>query len=87
MLPRMADLLGRFELVEKIATGGMGDVYLAHQWGDGGFVRASVVKRLHPHLSERPTALDDFRNEAALLATCHQRHHAMHLRLQAFGEL
>ncbi|MEZ4250598.1 MAG: serine/threonine-protein kinase [Polyangiales bacterium] len=64
----MADLLGRFELVEKIATGGMGDVYLAHQWGDGGFVRASVVKRLHPHLSERPTALDDFRNEAALLA-------------------
>lgn len=64
----MADLLGRFELVDKLATGGMGDVYLAHQWGDGGFVRPSVVKRLHPHLGERATALDDFRNEAALLA-------------------
>lgn len=67
MLAGMTDLLGRFELVEKIATGGMGDVYLAYQWGDGGFVRPAVVKRLHQHLSEGAGALDDFRNEAELL--------------------
>ncbi|MBX3247584.1 MAG: serine/threonine protein kinase [Myxococcales bacterium] len=63
----MPEILGRFELVDKLATGGMGDVYLAKQWGDGGFVRQVVVKRLHPHLSERPAQLDDFRNEAQLL--------------------
>lgn len=64
----MPEILGRFELVDKLAVGGMGDVYLAKQWGDGGFVRQVVVKRLHPHLSERAAQLDDFRNEAQLLA-------------------
>lgn len=64
----MTDLLGRYELVEKLATGGMADIFLARQWGDGGFVRAAVIKRLHSHLAERPAVLDDFRNEAQLLA-------------------
>lgn len=64
----MTDLLGRYELVEKLATGGMADIFLARQWGDGGFVRGAVVKRLHPHMAERPAILDDFRNEAQLLA-------------------
>lgn len=67
-MARMTDLLGRYELVEKLATGGMADIFLARQWGDGGFVRSAVIKRLHPHMAERATILDDFRNEAQLLA-------------------
>ena len=63
-----SQLLGRYELVEKLATGGMADIFLARQWGDGGFVRAAVIKRLHPHMAERAMILDDFRNEAQLLA-------------------
>ncbi|MEM1413987.1 MAG: protein kinase [Myxococcota bacterium] len=65
----MGELLDRFELVRKIATGGMADVWLARQWGDGGFVREVVLKRLHGHLAEQDGPRGDFENEAWLLAT------------------
>ncbi|MFK8000536.1 MAG: serine/threonine protein kinase [Polyangiales bacterium] len=64
----MADRIDRYEIVRKLATGGMADVFLALQWGDGGFVREVVVKRLHPHMSGDKSLLEDFRNEADLLA-------------------
>ncbi len=60
--------IDRFEIVRKIATGGMADVFLALQWGDGGFVREVVIKCLHGHLESRTALLEDFRNEAELLA-------------------
>jgi serine/threonine protein kinase len=58
----------RLELKRKIATGGMGDVYLAVQYGDGGFERQVIVKRLHRHLAEQPGPLMMFQEEAMLLA-------------------
>lgn len=64
----MTDRIDRYEIVRKLATGGMADVFLALQWGDGGFVREVVVKRLHPHMSGNRSLLEDFRNEADLLA-------------------
>lgn len=64
----MAELLGRYELVRKLATGGMADIFVARQWGDGGFCRPSIVKRLHDHLADEPMVLSDFRNEAHLLS-------------------
>lgn len=64
----MGERIGRYELVRKIATGGMADVFLAFQWGDGGFVRDVVVKRMHAHLAERREMVEDFANEASLLA-------------------
>ena len=64
----MATRLGRFELVRKLATGGMADVFLALQWGDGAFVRPLVLKRLHAHLAERAETLLAFENEAKLMA-------------------
>lgn len=64
----MADRIDRYEIVRKLATGGMADVFLALQWGDGGFVREVVVKRLHPHMAGDKSLLEDFRNEADLLA-------------------
>ena len=58
----------RYELKKKLATGGMGDVFLAIQYGDGGFEREVVVKRLHRHLAEQAEPLQMFREEAMLLA-------------------
>ena len=64
----MGEHLGHYELVRKIATGGMADVWLARQWGSGDFRREVVVKRLHAHLAEQPGPRADFENEATLLA-------------------
>ena len=43
------DRLGDYELIEKLASGGMAEVHLArsHAPGEQGYV---VIKRLHPHL-------------------------------------
>lgn len=64
----MAHRIDRYEIVRKLATGGMADVFLALQWGDGGFVREVVVKRMHAHMAAEASLLEDFRNEADLLA-------------------
>ena len=63
-LPR----LGRYELVRKIAAGGMAEIFLARQWGAGGFFRDVVVKRLFRHLAEHPTQLRMFQDEGRLLS-------------------
>ena len=64
--------LGRYELLQKLAVGGMAEIYLARQWGDAGFSRRVVIKRLLAHLSEDPRTLRMFQYEAHLLsALCH----------------
>ena len=63
-LPR----LGRYELIRKIAAGGMAEIFLARQWGAGGFFRDVVVKRLFRHLAEHPTQLRMFQDEGRLLS-------------------
>ncbi|MFO0682293.1 MAG: serine/threonine-protein kinase [Sandaracinus sp.] len=63
-LPR----LGRYELVRKIAAGGMAEIFLARQWGAGGFFRDVVVKRLFRNLAEHPAQLRMFQDEGRLLS-------------------
>jgi len=60
--------IGRYELLHKIAAGGMAEVYLARQWGQGGFFRDVVIKRLFPHFAEHEHAVRMFQDEARLLA-------------------
>lgn len=60
-------LLGRYELLNKIATGGMADVFEARQWGDAHMSRRVVVKRLHSELAKERSALVDLKNEASIL--------------------
>jgi len=64
--------MGRYELLHKIAAGGMAEIFLARQWGQGGFFRDVVIKRLFPHYAEHEHALRMFQDEARLLAElCH----------------
>lgn len=61
--------LGRFQLVTKLATGGMADVFRALQWGDGGFVREVVIKRLHRHLLDDADSVSRFQAEARIMSS------------------
>lgn len=57
--------LGRYELFEEIASGGMATVFLGRITSVGGFTRAVAIKRLHPHCAKDPelraTLLDEAR--------------------------
>ena len=46
----------------------MAEIFLARQWGEGGFFRDVVIKRLFPHLAENERQLRMFLDEARLLS-------------------
>ena len=43
---------GKYEIIRKLAQGGMAQVYLAKQTGFDGFEKVVVIKRILPHLAE-----------------------------------
>jgi len=59
---------GRYQLLQKLATGGMGQVYLARQQGPVGFEKLMVVKRVLPHLAEEDEFIQMFFDEARIAA-------------------
>ncbi len=56
---------GRFELVQRLAVGGMGEVFLVRD-GDAG--EPLVLKRILPHLADNTEFLDLFLEEARIQA-------------------
>ncbi|MBS1152307.1 MAG: masK3, partial [Myxococcaceae bacterium] len=64
----MASSFGKYQLVKKLASGGMGEVFLARAGGAGGFEKLLVLKRILPHLAENKEFLDLFLDEARIAA-------------------
>jgi eukaryotic-like serine/threonine-protein kinase len=61
----------RYELLAKIASGGMATVYVGRLRGSGGFSRTVAIKRAHPHLLEDPTYRTMLVEEARVAAKLH----------------
>lgn len=59
---------GRYELFERIAVGGMAELYLARMRGEAGFEKVCAVKRVLPHLTDSADFLRMFLDEARLAA-------------------
>lgn len=57
---------GKYELLERIATGGMAEVYLARSFGVAGFEKRLVIKRIRPELARDPHHVSLFINEAKI---------------------
>jgi serine/threonine-protein kinase len=75
--------LGKYQLIRKLATGGMAEVYLAKAAGPMGFEKTLVVKRILPHLAEDPSFVEMFLGEAKLAA---QLNHPNIVQIFDFGE-
>jgi serine/threonine-protein kinase len=76
----MSESLGRYRLLKLLATGGMGEVFLARQEGPAGFTKTVVIKRILRHLASDQSFIDLFLNEARLAAQLQHPHIA-----QVFG--
>ena len=76
-------IANRYRLIEPLGKGGMAEVFIAEQSGARGFVRQVVLKRLHAHLSEDPSFVRSFEDEARLAALLQ---HPNIVRTEDFGE-
>jgi len=59
---------GSYQLIKRLATGGMAQIYLARQKGPEGFEKLLVVKRILPHLAENADFVHMFLGEARIAA-------------------
>jgi len=66
--PAAGLLYGPYRLVEKIAVGGMAEVFRALRSGVAGFEKVVAVKRILPHLSYNREFVEMFIDEAKMVA-------------------
>lgn len=62
-------VLGKYEILRKLATGGMAEIYLARTRGAAGFEKLVVLKRILPNVAEDPAFVQMFLDEARIAAT------------------
>jgi serine/threonine protein kinase len=62
------DTFGPYKLVDRVAVGGMAEVFKAKRTGVEGFEKVVAVKRILPHLSDNKEFLDMFVDEAKMVA-------------------
>lgn len=60
--------IGRYEIVRKIAAGGMCEIFLARDRAIEGVARPVALKRLFPEHAAQPSAVNMLRHEARVLA-------------------
>ncbi|MFB1482083.1 protein kinase [Corallococcus sp. RDP092CA] len=76
--------LGKYQLVRKLASGGMAEVFLAKAAGPRGFEKTLVLKRILPHLAEDEAFVEMFLGEAQLAA---RLDHPNVVQIFDFGEV
>jgi eukaryotic-like serine/threonine-protein kinase len=64
----MGESIGRYEILRRLGSGGMAEVYLAQLTGGEGFQKRVAIKRVHEDLSLNPEHLRSFADEARLVA-------------------
>ncbi|MCP3138306.1 protein kinase domain-containing protein [Pyxidicoccus xibeiensis] len=73
--PAMRGLrVGPYELLSRIAAGGMGEVFIARRTGLASFEKRVALKLLLPHLSEEPALVERFLEEARIAARMEHPH-------------
>ncbi|HEY1584500.1 MAG TPA: protein kinase, partial [Polyangia bacterium] len=61
--------IGKYEVLQRIAAGGMAEIFLARMVGVLGFDKLVVIKRILPHLASRNDFIAMFLDEARIGTT------------------
>jgi serine/threonine protein kinase/Tfp pilus assembly protein PilF len=75
---------GKYQLLDKIAVGGMAELYRAKLTGAQGFEKLIAIKRILPNLCEEESLITSFIDEAKLAALLH---HENIVQIYDFGNL
>lgn len=78
--------LGPYVLLERIASGGIGEIYRARKSGAGGFEKQVAVKCVRPELARSAERIQDLIDEAKLAARLTHGNIAQTLDLLQIGE-
>ncbi|MES1206900.1 MAG: serine/threonine-protein kinase [Pseudomonadota bacterium] len=84
LAPAAPVTFGRYTLLEKLAVGGMAEVFRAKIHSSHGFEKILVVKRILPHLAADPSFVAMFIDEAKLTA---QLTHPKIVQILDFGDV
>src|SRR5690242_15575068 len=61
--------VGKFKILRRLATGGMGNIYVAAATGPGGFQKRLVLKLLREEYQNQPEYLRMFQQEAKVASS------------------
>jgi serine/threonine protein kinase len=81
---RESTRFGKYRLIDRIAVGGMAEIFLANQVDGEGLETPVVIKRIRPHLSKHATFVKMFLNEARLAA---QLNHPNIVQIHDLGKI
>ena len=79
----MKENFGKYTLLDRIAVGGMAEVFRAKLTGEKGFEKLIVVKKMLPQMAEDPDMVSHFIDEAKLAALLQ---HENIIHVYDFGE-
>jgi serine/threonine protein kinase len=60
--------IGSYEVLGRLGSGGMAEVFLARSVGEEGFEKRVAIKRMHPDLCREDSHIQTFADEARLVA-------------------
>ena len=66
--------IGRYQIVDRLAVGGMAELFKATLMGDHGFEKLVAIKKILPHLATDRSFVEMFIDEARITAQLDHRH-------------
>jgi serine/threonine-protein kinase len=70
----MPKQVGRYQILDRLAVGGMAELFKATLTGEHGFEKLVAIKKILPHLAADHAFVEMFRDEARITAKLDHRH-------------
>jgi eukaryotic-like serine/threonine-protein kinase len=74
VISTMPKQIGRYQILDRLAVGGMAELFKATLTGDHGFEKLVAIKKILPHLATDRSFVEMFTDEAKITAQLDHRH-------------